>query len=58
MATDKTHKFVLDLLREKREETEKRIRHQIQTHDSLERLRKRINEINRAIFALIKDGRN
>jgi len=51
------HRFVIDLLKEKREETEKRIRHLIQTYDGLEKLRKEINEINRAIFVLIKDAR-
>jgi len=52
------HRFVIDLLKEKRDKIEERIRHLIQTKDALKKLRTQILEINRAIFVLIKDERN
>lgn len=53
-----THRFAIDLLKEKREEIEERLRHYFQTKAAGERLRAQIVEINRAIFVLLKDARS
>lgn len=53
-----TYRFVIDLLKEKRDEIERRIKYLIQTGDEGEKLRTQKIEINRAIFVLLKDERN
>jgi len=53
-----THRFVIDLLKEKRDKIEERLRHLIQTRDAEKKLRTQILEINRAIFVLLMDERN
>jgi hypothetical protein len=50
------HRFVIDLLKEKRNEIEKRLRYQI-IEDVIKKLRAQVVEINRAIFVLLRDAR-
>lgn len=52
------HRFVIDLLKEKRDEIEKELKYLIQTKEESEEGRTQIKEINRAIFVLLKDARN
>jgi len=53
-----THRFVIDLLKEKRDKITVRLRHYIQTGDASTKLKKQVVEINRAIFVLLKDARS
>lgn len=52
------HRFAIDLLKEKRDKIEERLRHFFQTGSAEKKLRTQIVEINRAIFVLLKDERN